>query len=108
MEAGKRRLAGDTARAAAGTLLEYTSLGGSTALYYATDDAEGLASTAAGAAAGLVPGGRIARRFGGAVADAGRRSNGQFRQNWNGRQNAQDTAFNSAQQAFGSGLNICQ
>jgi len=93
--------------AVAGTAAEYISIGGSAVLHWSIGDKAGLAEDAISAGAGLVPGGRIARRVGGAAADWGRRSNGTFASGWNRRQRAQDAAFSSGQSTVASGGSFC-
>jgi uncharacterized protein RhaS with RHS repeats len=93
--------------AVAGTAAEYISIGGSAALHWSIGDKAGLAEDAISAGAGLVPGGRIARKVGGAAADAGRRSNGTYVRGWNRKQKAQDAAFSSGQSNVASGASFC-
>lgn len=71
---------------------------GSMAVHYGQGDKVGIAIDAASFTAGLVPGGRIARRLGGASLDLGRRANGQFLPNWRGVQTAQDIGTEGLQQ----------
>lgn len=60
-------------------------------------DVGGVAAGGAELAAGAIPLGRQVRRLGGAALDPGRHANGQFTQNWRGRQAAMDAAGSSLQ-----------
>jgi len=93
--------------AAAGTAAEYVSIGGSALLHWSTGDTHGLIEDGANFAAGLAPGGRIARKVGGAAADWGRRANGQYAKGWNRKQKAQNAAYSSGQSTLASGGSIC-
>jgi RHS repeat-associated protein len=87
---------------AAGRGLSALSTVGSVSLNTYQGDVGGLASDAVGAAAGLVPGGRLMRGAGGAAADAGRNSGGRFVTNWSNRQRAQDLATAGTQERVAS------
>jgi RHS repeat-associated protein len=66
------------------------------------EDVGAVLGFGAGAAVGAVPGGRLTRRIGGAMWDAGRHANGRFTNNWINRQAAQDLATKTGQKNFGS------
>ena len=83
-------LTGNPVLLGVGEGLNVISTLGSAALDISQGDTVGLAFDGASFAAGLVPGARLARRFGGAGLDLGRRANGQFMRNWRGIQKAQD------------------
>ena len=90
-------LTGNPVLLGVGEGLNVISTTGSVALHISQGDSVSVAIDLAGGAAGLVPGARLARRFGGAALDAGRHANGRFVRNWAGRQRAQDRIFRSAQ-----------
>ncbi len=91
-------LTGNPVLAGVGLSLSYGSTALSGALNYSQGDYAGLAGDVAGAGAGLVPGGRLIRRVGGAAADPGRNAAGRFVSNWRGRQAAQDIATEGLQE----------
>jgi len=99
-------LTGNPVLVGVGVGLSYGSTALSGAVNISQGDSAGLAGNVAGAVAGLAPGGRIARRFGGAAADAGRNSGGRFVSNWRARQRAQDIATQGLQErTAGSSIN---
>ncbi len=91
-------LTGNPVLAGVGLGLSYGSTALSGALNYSQGDSAGLAGDIVGAGAGLLPGGRLVRRFGGAAFDPGRNAAGRFVSNWRGRQAAQDIATEGLQQ----------
>jgi RHS repeat-associated protein len=87
-----------------GQSLNVISFAGSFTINAIQGDTGGMASDLAGFGAGLVPGGKLMRNFGGAAGDAGRDSAGQFVKNWRGRQKAQDIATKGTQERTASGV----
>lgn len=97
-------LTGNPVLAGVGLGLSYGSTALSASLNYSQGDYAGLAGDVAGAGAGLVPGGRLTRRFGGALVDPGRNAAGRFVSNWRGRQAAQDIATEGLQERTAAGV----
>lgn len=96
-------LTGNPVLAGVGLSLSFRSTALSGALNYSQGDYAGLTGDVVGAGAGLIPGGRLVRRIGGAAADPGRNAAGRFVSNWRGRQAAQDIATQGLQErAVGS------
>ena len=90
-------LTGNPVLAGVGLGISIGSTALSGALNYSQGDYAGLAGDGAGIAASLIPGGRIARRIGGAALDPGRNSAGRFISNWRAKQAAQDIATQGMQ-----------
>ena len=75
-----------------GVITSRASAAASVGLHVYQQDYGALAGDAAGFGAGLIPGGRLLRRFGGASFDAGRNQLGRFVRNHVIRRDAQDRA----------------
>lgn len=98
-------LTGNPVLAGVGLGLSYGSTALSGAVNYSQGDYAGLTGDIVGAGAGVLPGGRLVRRIGGAAADPGRNAAGRFVSNWRGRQAAQDIATQGLQErAVGSAI----
>lgn len=68
------------------------------ALNVSQRDYVGLTGDIFGAGAGMLPGGKLVRRIGGASIDPGRNAAGRFVANWRGKQAAQDVATQGLQE----------
>lgn len=83
--------------AAAGKAVGNLAVGINIGINAGQGDAQGLTEELASFSAGLVPGGRIARRVGGATLDVGRNAKGQFKTGGSRTRAATDIAIQSGQ-----------